>query len=137
MNTRFLRFAFSLPLLVAACSGPLKYQVPSSSKAPGADAKIVADVKAEQRQTLLEVTAENLPPAARVADGSSTYVVWQRKDSSGKWSRVGGLDYKEGDRKATFKGSVPETSFDLEISAEKEASAESPSADIVFAQRVN
>jgi hypothetical protein len=123
--------------LLVACGGPLKYQVPSSSKAPGADAKIIAEVKADQRQTMLDITAENLPPAARVSDGSSTFVVWQRKDSSGKWSRVGGLQYKEGDRKGTFKGSVPETSFDLEISAEKEAAAESPSADIVFAQRVN
>jgi hypothetical protein len=35
-----------------------------------------------------------------------------------------------------MQGSVPETSFDFQITAEKAALAASPSSDIVFTQRV-
>lgn len=135
MNTRPL--LLSIALLLAACGGPLKYSVASSAKAPGADAKIVADVKKDQNETALDIKVENLAPPSRVLEGSSVYVVWQRKDDKAKWSRIGSLKFDEGARKGNFTGSVPETAFDLEISAEKDASAESPSGDAIFAQHVN
>ena len=75
-------------LALAACSGTLKYTVPSSSKAPGADAKLVADVKNDQNQTQLEFRVENLPPADRVVDGATGYVAWYRKSSSTAWTRT-------------------------------------------------
>jgi hypothetical protein len=134
-NTRPLML--SIALLLVACGGPLKYSVASSAKAPGADAKIVADVKKDQNETALEINVENLAPPSRVLEGSSVYVVWQRKDDKAKWSRIGSLKFDEGARKGNFTGSVPETAFDLEISAEKDASAESPSGDAIFAQHVN
>ena len=126
-----------LSLAVAACGGPLKYEVASSARAPGADAKIAAKVKKDQSLTQLEIEAVNLPPPARVTDGATSYVVWHRRDSSGAWTRSGGLAYDESDRKGKWTGTVPETSFNLVISAEKEASAGSPSGETVFSQHVN
>jgi hypothetical protein len=126
-----------LSLALAACGGPLKYEVASSARAPGADAKVVAEVKKDQSLTQVEIVAVNLPPPARVTDGATTYVVWHRKDSSGAWARSGGLAYDESDRKGKWTGSIPETSFDLVISAEKEVSAGSPSGETVFSQHVN
>ncbi len=123
-------------LFLAACGGPLKYTVPSP-KALGADAKIVADVKADQHQTLLEIKALNLAPADRVAAGTQHYVLWQRKDANSQWTRVGTLVYDDKDREGKFEGSVPETAFDLSITAEKDAGAAAPSAEVVFSQHVN
>ncbi len=125
-----------LASLLTGCGGPLRYQVASSPQAPGADAVIVADVQEAQDQTQLEVTVEHLPPADRVAPGSTAFVAWYRKDSKGVWSRVGSLTFDDDARSGSLKGSVPETAFDFEITAEVETGPASPSAHIVFSQRV-
>ncbi len=115
----------------------MKYQVPSSARAPGADAKVVADIKEDQGLAQVEIAATNLPPPSRVSEGATTFIVWHRKDSGAQWSRLGGLAYDEDDRKGTWTGSVPETSFDLAISSEKDAEVASPSGETVFSQHVN
>ena len=132
---KFLLAIVLLPLL-AACGGPLKYSVPSTARAPGADAKIVADVSADQAQTRLEMDVANLPPPERVAEKATTYIAWYRKDSKSTWSRVGGLKYDASDREGKLSGSVPETAFDLTLTAEASGEPASPSPDVVVAQRV-
>lgn len=129
--------ALALAFTVTACGGPLKYKAISSAKAPGADATIIADVKKDQGLTQLEIDVLNLAPPDRVAAGAATYVVWQRRNSDVAWSRLGAVRYDGSDRKGTWTGSVPETGFDLAISAEKDVSVASPSGETVFAQRVN
>lgn len=136
MKPSSLFLCVALGLGVVACGGPLKYQVQSSSRAPGADAKVTADVKEDQSLTELKIEATNLPPADRVSNGATTYVVWHRKDTKSPWARSGGLQYDESSRKAQWQGTVPETSFDLAISAEADASAAAPSGETVFSQRV-
>ena len=131
-----LTFSLCLAVLLAACGGPLKYQVASSPRAPGADAKIVADVSADQGQTQLEVEIKNLAPPGRVTQNAKDYVVWYRKNSSATWARVGGLKYDEGSREGTLTGSVPEIAFDLSVTAEESDGPASPSADVVVSQRV-
>jgi hypothetical protein len=126
---------FWLPLLTA-CGGPLKYTVPSSARAPGADAKVVADVSAAQGQTRLDIDVTNLPPPGRVSEKATTYLAWYRKNSSATWSRVGGLKYDEGDREGKISGSVPEVAFDLTVTAEETEGPASPSPDVIIAQRV-
>lgn len=116
--------------------GTLKYNVPSSSVAPGADAKVVADVKKGQHQTMLEVEAVNLIPPSRVQPDGVQYVAWYRHDPSGAWNRIGTLDYDEDARKAILAGSVPETEFDLQISVEPGIQPSTPSPKILFSQRV-
>jgi hypothetical protein len=128
----------SCVLLAFACKSPQKYRTTSSAKAPGADAQIAAEVRMGQDQTMLDVVAENLAPPSRVATGAHTYVLFVRRDASGKWSRIGALAYDESQRRGTFLGSAPETSFDLVVTAEASTASESPTAENeVFAQRVN
>ena len=129
-------FACAFALVAVACGGPLKYQVPSSAKAPGADARIVADVAEDQGQTRLEIEVTNLAPPERVNQNAKVFIAWYRKGPSAIWSRIGGLKYDEGDREGSLAGSVPETAFDLTISAEADEAPASPSADVVLAQRV-
>jgi hypothetical protein len=116
--------------------GTLKYNVPSSSLAPGADAKVVAEVKKNQHQTMLEVEASNLVPPSRVQPDGVQYVAWYRHDPSGAWNRIGTLDYDEDARRAIVAGSVPETAFDLQISVEPGILPSSPSPQVLFSQRV-
>ena len=116
--------------------GPLKYNVRSSALAPGADAKVIADVKKRQGQTQLEVEATNLIPPNRVESSASQYVAWYRPNSGAQWNRIGTLEYDEDDRIGNLNGSVPEVAFDLQISAEGAAPPSSPSPQILFSQRV-
>ena len=123
-------------LLSAACGGPLKYQVGSTPKAPGADAKLTAAVHEDQHQTEIEFEAKNLAPPGRVTEGATDYVAWSRKNSDAVWSRVGALQYDSDDREAALKGSVAELAFDFEVTAEKSDGPASPSGEVVFTQRV-
>ena len=116
--------------------GTLKYTVPSSAIAPGADAKVTADVKKRQGQTILEVEAVNLMPPHRVDASGAQYIAWYRPNSDGQWSRIGTLEYDEDDRRGSLNGSVPEVAFDFQISVEPETPPASPSPQVLFRQRV-
>jgi len=131
------KLLLALSVVVVAACGPLKYEIKGTSLATGADAVITADVKKDQAMTMLEVKATNLPPPDRVMSGASTFVVWQRKDSSANWARVGVLTYDEGKREGQFMATVPELTFEVQITAEREASPESPGPDAVFFQKIN
>ena len=122
--------------MLVACGGPLEYQSISSPIAPGADATITADVQKDQHQTDLRLEIENLPPADRVEAGSEHYVAWYRHDKDETWKRIAGLAYEEDARQATLQTAVPETSFDLWVTTEKDVDAVSPSPNVVFQQRV-
>jgi hypothetical protein len=141
MNHAFRTFAFGLcltlgALAATACGGPLTYAVQGSNVATGADAKVVADVDEAKNQTKLAVQAENLAPPDRVSEGGKVFVLWQRKSSSGTWSRIGTLDYDADKRKGKFEGTVPEKAFDFALSVESEADVASPSGKTVFEKRV-
>lgn len=131
------KILLALSVVVIAACGPLKYEIKGTSLATGADAVITADVKKDQAMTMLEVKAMNLPPPDRVMSGASTFVVWQRKDSSAQWSRVGVLTYSEDKREGQFMATVPELTFEVQITAEREAAPESPGPDAVFFQKIN
>lgn len=128
-----------LTALVASqmgCAGPLKYEVQSSEIARGADAKIIANVHEKQNQTHLEVEVVNLIPPERVNEATAQYLGWYRTSPEGVWMRIGALEYDPGDRKGKLIGSVPESAFDFEISAEAAGRPGSPSNHVIFAQRV-
>lgn len=136
--SRSFRFGFVMAALVvlAACGGPLKYNIPSSRLAPGGDAEIIATVNEAQNQTAVEIHAKNLPPPGRVNPNAKHYVAWQRKGDSAVWARLGSVKFDEETRMAELTATVPEIAFDLEVSAEADESAQSPSADVVFMQRI-
>ncbi len=134
MKTKTLALAFVA--MLTACGGTLNYKIASSAKAPGADATIKADVAKDQHLTHLKVDALNLPPPERVTAGTRIFIIWTRKNSEAQWARVGNLKYDAGTREGLFEGTVPEVDFDLQITAEKDDGAASPSADMIFSQHV-
>jgi hypothetical protein len=130
------RLALAACFSFFACGGPLEYKVASNPSAPGADAHIVADVREDQQQTQLNVEIVNLPPPERVDQAATQYVAWYRKDSGQVWSRIAVLSYEADTREASLVSAVPETEFELEITAEPGADVGSPSPTVVFSQLV-
>lgn len=136
MIRSFSRSLLLFPLLLVACGGATEYQVHSSNLAPGADALVSADVDADTHKTTLNVDVKNLTPASRIDADKKHFVLWHRKNSDRAWARLGALDYDADARSGRFEGSVPETGFELIVTAEKELAPASPSAHVVFSQTV-
>jgi hypothetical protein len=130
--------AFALALGTVAVGGcALNYTVAATPAAVGADAKITADVVKDQGITKVTIQIENLAPAERVAAGSTSFVVWARREG-GAWLRVGALKYDEGARRAVAEQwTVPETTFELQVTAEAGPMPEAPSTTVVVTQKVN
>ncbi len=128
----------ALVAALAGCGGPLRYQVQATQRSPGADAEVVAHVNAGQNNTRLEVRTQNLPPPSRLVANNTVFMVWQRRNTSAPWARVGTLQYNEGSRVGELRDTtVPETTFDLQITAEADANVGSPSTNVVFQQAIN
>jgi hypothetical protein len=136
MSTFIRGLLVALFVFAGTGCGTLKYQVPGSSRAPGADAKIIAEVNKGQSNTKLEIIAENLPPPDRLQPGTTAFVVWQRKNDTAGWQRVGTLNYDKGKRRGTLEATAPETKFELVITAEVNATPASPSSNVMFSQVV-
>jgi hypothetical protein len=126
----FLIFGFVVAL--AGCGGPLKQQIKGSQIAAGSDATITAKIDTSHSETQLNIEATNLPPPDRIDAGANNFVVWERKDPKGTWSRIGSLEYDAGGRSGKWQGKAPETNFDMMITVEKEAGPASPSGKSVF-----
>ena len=127
----------ALAAALIGCSGTLRYAPKGTPRAPDADAYIDATVSQPNMMTQVSVKIEHLAPPDRLVAGSTNYVVWARRDDGAPWARVGSLKYDNGSRKGELYGaSVPETSFELIVSAERQAAPAGPSADVVLAQKV-
>ncbi len=116
--------------------GTLKYEVQGTARAPGADCKIVAEVNKGAGNMKLEILAENLPPPERLQPGTTAFVVWQRKNDSAPWQRIGALQYDKGKRKGNLEATAPETKMELVITAEMTTSPGSPSGNVMFQQAI-
>lgn len=136
MNATARALAVAFGLALAACGGPLKYQVGGTQLSPGSDAKITADVDQDHGKTDLEIKATALTPPDRLMPDATAYVVWARKDDKAQWTRVGALDLEDEKRTGKGKFTVPEAAFDMIISVEKDPNAASPSGKTVFEKRI-
>ncbi|MEY4577941.1 MAG: hypothetical protein RL701_2644 [Pseudomonadota bacterium] len=123
-------------LVLSACGGALSYDLRGSDVSPGADAKLTAEVDVQRNLTAIDLKVAHLTPAERVLEGGTAYVVWARRDSTVQWMRLGALQLSDEGRVGVAQLTVSEVAFDLEVSAELNAAAVTPSGKTVFAQRV-
>jgi len=134
---RWIPFVLVVSAALAGCGGPLRYQTQGMASATGADAFIEADVDTNGALTRLKIKIENLPPPERIEAGSTGFVVWARANDGTPWRRIGALKYDPDKRVGELlEASVPETRFQLVVSAEKMAAPEAPSATMVVRQAV-
>jgi len=127
---------FGLVLSTTACAQT--YMLKGMQGAPGADGKITATVVSENTLTQLSIKVEHLAPPERLLAGSTSYIVWARRDSNSEWLRIAKLDYDPSSRKGTVDvATVPLTGFELAISAEQQDMPKSPSTTLVFTQKIS
>jgi hypothetical protein len=135
MNRRICSIV-ALALACAAC-GPLKYNLQSTDKAPGADATLYADVRPDQGNTRVDLAVMHLAPPDRIQAGDTAFVSWWRKDDKSVWQRVGALKYDPDARTGHIEAAtVPEVAFDLQVCSEKTVDPASPSPVVIFQQHV-
>lgn len=135
LTLRTFSIAIALSLL-AACGGPLRYQIRGSELSASSDAKITAAIDPGRNVTDLEIEATNLTPPDRLIPNGTMLVVWFRKDQSAQWQRLGALALDGDKRNGNGRFTANESAFDLIVSAEVDASPGSPSGKTVFQQRV-
>jgi hypothetical protein len=126
----------ALAVSTAACAQT--YIVKGMQVVPDADGKITAKVVSANSLTQISIAAEHLAPPERVLAGSTSYIVWARKDSNSDWIRIAKLEYDAGSRKGSVDvATVPLTGFELAISAENQDMPKAPSTTIVFTQKIS
>jgi hypothetical protein len=136
MNLKKMLMVVALAVVATAC-GPMKFMMQGTTLATGADAELVADVNADTSVTMVTFVAKNLAPPARVKEGSTSFVVWQRKNTDVQWVRVSPLMYDEGGRIGKLEGvSIPEAAFDFLVTCEATNDPATPSPEVIFSQRV-
>ena len=127
-----------LALVVAAagCGGSFSYKIKGTPRAPDADAVFAGEVLKDQAMTKVSIKAEHLTPPDRVQSGTGYYVVWARKDSSAGWIRIGGVAYNPKKRTGVFEGSVPESTFELQVTAEPSLTPAVPSGNATLQYKI-
>ncbi|WP_437486339.1 hypothetical protein WME75_03315 [Sorangium sp. So ce1014] len=120
-------------MALAGCAGPSEQIVHGTQLAPGADARIAADIDSDAATTRLAVDVAHLAPPERIEAGSKHFVAWQRPNSETPWRRVGVLDYSPDSRNGKLaETTVPYAGFELLITAEVQSSPHSPSSAAVI-----
>jgi hypothetical protein len=122
-------------LALAAGCGTLRYDV-RGGRDPGAGLRIVAELNRDQLLTRLSFRAANLSPPERILDGGQAYVLWARRNSDTPWTRLGALKYHSGSRQGSLEATHKDLRFEVVLTVERGDQPPSPSADVMFAQRV-
>ena len=123
--------AASLFVLASGCGGPAEYALAGSPRAAGADGLISVE-EIEGGNRLVTVSVDHLPPATRLGEELTTYVVWFV--GNGGAVKAGQLVYAEDTRQGQMHATTPLREFTLKITAERAADVAAPS-DVVVADR--
>jgi len=120
------------PAFLGGCGGSNSYTVAGVGTAAGADINIEVE-DTDMGNKMVKIEVENLPPPERVAEGTSTFVIWLTAED-GSPQRLGILQYDEDDRKGVGGGTTPLESFTVTVTAEESESATEPGEHIVAKQ---
>lgn len=133
MTKRLLPFVFALALGATAC-GPNTYRVAGANQFAATDATITVDE--DRGNYVTEIELRFLPPPSRVAEGTTTYVVWFIVGEQPP-RRVGTVQYDEDDREGEAVATSPDADFTVLITAEADGTATSPSQHHVLERAVS
>lgn len=120
-------------LLLTGCGGPSEYIITGTERAVGTDG--MATVEMIEGNRMVTVELEHLPPASRVSESATVYIVWI-KPQGGTPSMAGRLEYDDDERTGTMRATTPHANFQLLITAETDATVTSPSDIVVARQQV-
>lgn len=120
----------ALALAAMACTPRVVQVITGTDRAAGADGRVTVE-RGDGGNFTVDIETQNLPPAERLGDGLTTFVVWFQAPEQ-QPTRMGALDYNEGNRSGEMHATTTHTAFDVIISAEAEATVPAPSDIVVF-----
>jgi hypothetical protein len=123
-------------LVLSLCACAQKYQVRGNELAPAADARITARINEKQNVTKLEIDATHLTPPDRLVPDGNAFVIWTKSGTKTAWSRAGSLALKDDGREGYAELTVPESVFDLAITAESDVNVATPSGKTILERHV-
>lgn len=124
-----------LALPVAACGGgPRNYTMRGTQRDPGSDARLQVETL-DGGNHLVTLTATNVTPADRIGTGNTVYLVWIRTPN-GQAQMESQLAYQPDQRTGRATITTPQRRFTLLVTAERDASASTPSENVVLTQEV-
>lgn len=125
----------ALGLLACGGSAPKPFQFGPSSVTPAAIGEVAAAV-GPNGNTKLTITVKHLAQPERGAPGASVYVVWASELETGSIAHNLGALRVDADLNGRLQSTTPMRSFDLVITAEPTANAESPGETAVLTTRI-
>ena len=129
---RIFTVLFAL-LTLSACGGPSEFIVVGTARAAGADGMIT--VEKTESNNLVNIQVENLAPPGRISEGTTVYVVWFKSPTAGPAAQ-GTLEYDPDDRVGRFSATTIHAELQVIVSAEVDATANSPSEVVILRQDV-
>lgn len=124
-----------LALPVAACGGgPRSYTLRGTQRDPGSDARIQVETL-DGGNHLVTLTATNVTPADRIGTGNTVYLVWIRTPN-GQAQMESQLAYQPDQRTGRATITTPQRRFTVLVTAERAATATTPSENVVLMQEV-
>lgn len=103
---------------------------PSGLLAPSAIGTITTSVD-DNKNTLVTLEVEHLPPPTNLDPSLTTYVVWIRPRAGGDVLNVGQLEMTP-DRTGELQAATPHANFDVLLTAESSATVRQPSRFVVL-----
>ncbi|MBC7174542.1 MAG: hypothetical protein H5U40_19005 [Polyangiaceae bacterium] len=132
--THILRAAVLGLFLLGGCGGGT-VQFTGSQRVVGADGE-ARWKEIAGGAILVEVEMTNLPPPSRLGQGLTTYVVWFAP-ANRPASVAGTLEYDEDDREGKMSATNETKTFEVIVSAERNAQVSVPSEQVVARFRVD
>ena len=122
-------FLVAAGLAAAGCGGAI--QLTGTQIASGADAELnISDAHGGSR--MVELHATHLPPPARLRQGMTVFALWAK--TRGQSRLLGFMEYDEGSREGTARGTTPYPTFQVILTAERNRTPQEPSDAVVFRQ---
>ena len=122
----------ALVLSVGCGPGEEMVQVGGTPSSPGTDGQITVEPRPAWGNAYVTVKLTHVTPPERLAGGMQTYVVWDRR--AGRAAPLGVMHFDPESREATFEGSTTAGEFELVVTAERNATAASPSTNILLSR---
>lgn len=109
--------------------GGAKQTMTTSAESPASEGSVEA-TKGDNDNTMLDVRVKHVPPASKLADDASVYVVWIQP-AKGQVQNVGALTVDD-DLNGRLETTTPHKSFTLTVTPEPSARMSAPTHKPVF-----
>jgi hypothetical protein len=122
----------AVTLLFGCGPGEEIAQVGGTPSSPGTDGQITVEPRPQWGNAYITLKLTHITPPERLAAGSTTFVVWDRR--AGRAMPIGVLKFDPETREGSFEGSTTAGQFEIVVTAERTANPPSPSEHVLLSR---